>query len=849
VWRITLAGVWAKKLRFVSTMVAIVLGVGFMAGTLVLTDTVGKTFDDLFASVYKGTDAVVRPIRLVDSGFGSSPERLAGSVLDTVRSVDGVEHAEGYLQGYAQLVKANGKALGGTSSPTFGFMWSDDTRLNPFRILDGHAPMADSEIAIDRESYRSGRFALGQEVKVLSQNPVRSYTLTGVMTFGSADAPAGSSVIAFTPAEAARVFHTGGGFDSVSVVAKPGVSQEQVATNLRAEVADARTEVLTGAEITAKTQSDIKKRLKGFSFFLVGFSVVALVVGAFIIYNTFSILVAQRTREMALLRAVGAGRRQVVGSVVAEAALVGAGASVLGIGFGLLTAIGLKAAFAAFGFSLPGSGLVLEVRTVVTALVVGMAVTLVSAVLPALRASRVAPVAAMRDVAVDRSASSWRRSAAGLVVFVAAMVLLVSGLTGSGTAAATRVGLSALATIVSVIVLGPVIARNGARVLGAPIRRFRGLPGSLAQANAVRNPRRTASTSLALTIGVALIGLILVFVASFKGLITQTVDGSFKADFIINAKSFTGFSTSVAEQAAKVDGVAAVSPVRFGAMKVNGSSTYVAAFDTATVDKVLDVPLRQGRITDVVTGTIAVGADSAASHQWRIGDPIPVVFPKSGPGTLRLAATLDDQKIKSLTQGSGYVISTTTYDTGFADPVDSQVLVKAAPGADLDAVSSGLDKVVANYPTAEVQDKAGYKKSVGDQLNQFVAMIIVLLALSVMIAMFGIANTLTLSIYERRHEIGLLRAVGMSRSQTRSTIRWESVIMAVLGTLVGLAIGVGFGVAIMRALRSQGFTVLVVPFGSLLTVTVIAALFGVLAALRPSMKAARLDVLDAIATE
>jgi putative ABC transport system permease protein len=848
-WRVTLAGVWAKKLRFVSTLVAIVLGVGFMAGTLVLTDTVSKTFEDLFASVYKGTDAVVRPVRLVDSTFGASPGRLAGSVLDDVRAVSGVEHAEGYVQGYAQLVKANGKAYGGTGAPTFGFMWSDDGRLNPFRILLGRAPRATGEIAIDRESYRSGHFAIGQRVKVLSQNPVASFTLTGVMTFGSADAPAGASVIAFTPADAAAVFRTGGEFDSVSVVAQPGVTQERLAAGLRATVGNDRTEVLTGTEITKTTQNEIKKRLKGFGFVLVGFSVVALVVGAFIIYNTFSILVAQRTRELALLRAMGASRRQVVGSVVAEAAVVGLVASGVGVGFGMLTALGLRAAFAAFGFSLPGAGLVLESRTVVVAFVVGMAVTLASAVLPARRASAVAPVAALRDADVDRSASSRRRGVGGALVLFAALALLGSGLTGHGTGAAARVGFSALATIVAVVVLGPVIARTLGRLLGAPIRRFRGVPGSLAQANAVRNPRRTASTSLALTIGVAIIGLILVFVASFKGLITKTVDGSFKADYIINAKSFTGFSTAVAGAAAAVPGVGAVSPVRFGQMKVNGSASFVAAFDTATVDRVLDFPTRQGRLTDVVAGTIAVGADAAASHHWHVGDAISVVFPKTGPGTLRLAATLDDQKVKALTQGGIYVISTTTYDGGFNDPVDSQVLVKAAPGANLDTVSSGLDRVVADYPTAEVQDKAGYKRSVGDQLNQFVALIIVLLALSVMIAMFGIANTLTLSIYERRREIGLLRAVGMSRAQTRSAIRWESVIMAVLGTLVGLAIGVGYGAAIMTALRSQGFTVLVVPVGSLATVTAVAALFGVVAALRPAAKAARLDILDAIATE
>ncbi|MEP6658644.1 MAG: FtsX-like permease family protein [Acidimicrobiales bacterium] len=848
-WKVTLKGIWAKKLRFISTMVAIVLGVGFMAGTFVLTDTVAKTFDDLFASVYKGTDAVVEPKEQVNTQFGIGTDRLPAETLAKVRTASGVARAEGFVQGYAQLVKPNGKALGGQGAPTFGQGWIEDSRLNPFKVVTGHAPAGDDEIAIDKSSFDIGKYHVGDSVKVLSPSPVKSYKIVGVLRFGSADSPAGASIIAFTPPEAARVFKTSGAFDAISIVAQAGVPQEQLKVDVAKLVATDKIEVLTGTEITKKTQSDIKKQLKGFNVVLVGFSGVALFVGSFIIYNTFSILVAQRTREMALLRALGAGRGQVVRSVLGEALIVGIVASLLGIGFGLLTALGLKAGFALLGFSLPGGSLVLAARTVIVTLVVGILVTLVFALFPAIKGSRVPPVAAMRDVAIDRSGTSRVRTVIGLILFALGVVEFVTGLTSKGTSAAKAVGFSALLTLVAVIILGPVIARPMGRVLGAPIKRLRGVVGALAQANAVRNPKRTSLTALALTIGVALVGFILVFTASFKGLIAKTVDGTFKADYIVANKTFSGFSPVVADEIDKVDGVDVASPLRFGEFKANGAKTTLVAFDTATITKVLDVPMKQGKITDVVAGTIAAGDRQARNHGWKIGDPINVVFPKSGPATLTLAATVDDTKIQSITQGSTWLVSTDTYDQGFRDPVDFQLFVKLKPGANLDKVSDDITKVLKDYPTAELQDKVQYKRSVGDQLNKFVSLILLLLALSIVIAMFGIANTLMLSIYERRRELGLLRAVGMTKAQTRSTIRWESVIMAVLGTLLGLAIGVIFGVAIMRALRDQGFTVLVVPVGTLIVVTVIAAAFGVLAAIRPSIKAARLDVLEAIGSE
>jgi putative ABC transport system permease protein len=847
-WTVTIKGIWAHKLRFISTTIAIVLGVGFMSGTYIFTDTVGRSFSDLFASVYKTTDAVVRTHKLLDQqgGGGDRRARMPAAILDEVRTVPTVEHAEGFIRGYAQVIKKSNKPLGGRNAPAFGLAWIDDARLNPFHIASGRPPAADNEIAIDRASARIGAFSLGDSVKVLTQTPTSSYTIVGIMTFGTADSAAAASSVAFTPAQAARVFETGGEVDSVVIVAKPGVTQEQVAADVAKAVGSSDREVLTGKGIVAQTQSDLRKRLSVFTRFLGAFALLALFVGMFVISNTFSILVAQRTRELALLRAIGASRRQVLGSVMAEAVVIGVVASMIGLGAGVLLALGLKAVFAASGFTLPGGALIILARTIIVALLAGTVITVLSALFPAWRAGLVPPLAAIRDIAIDRSASSRMRLVAGLVLLVGTAALAVAGLQGSGHVMTE--GAAFAASIVTVTVLGPTIARPLGRALGAPIRRLRGMPGALAQQNAVRNPRRTSRTALALTIGVAVVGMVLTFVASFNGLIAKTVDGQFKADYIITNKSFSGFSPQVARNAAATPGVAAVTGVRFGDIKVFGAAEAVAAFDTATVAKLIDLPVVSGSVEAVGLGDIAISDKLAREHHVGLGDSIPVVMP-AGIFSTRIVALMDSVKLQALTQGGSALISLSTYDRGFTQHLDFQVYVKAAKGANLDAVSTGLQKSLVDYPTADVLDQAEYKRSISDQLNQFVVIVFILLALSVIIALFGVANTLLLSIHERTREIGLLRAVGMTRAQIRSAVRWESVIMAVLGVLIGLFLGVVFGVLIMRSLHDDGFTKTVVPVGSLVFITVVGIVFGVLAGIRPASKAAKLNMLQAIGTE
>jgi putative ABC transport system permease protein len=847
-WHVALKGIWARKLRFVSTALAIVLGVGFMAGTYVFTDTVGRAFDDLFASVYDGTDTVVRGTNPVDENDNSlgGRARIPANVLDHVRAVATVERAEGFVRGYAQLVKRSNKPLGGTSAPTFGISWVPDPRLNPYRVAQGRAPQADDEVAIDRASARIGEWNPGDTVKVLTQSPTATYRIVGILTFGTADSAAAVTTVAFTPARAAQIFDTGGAFNTVVAVAKPGVGERQVTADIAAVAGAADRQVLTGTEITKLTQSEFRERLKGFRIFLQAFAYLALFVGMYVITNTFAILVAQRSRELALLRALGARRFQVLRSVLIEALAVGVVASVLGLLAGLGLAVVLKAAFSAVGFALPGNGLVVLGRTVIVSIVVGIAITVLSAVLPAWRAGRLAPLAALRDVAVDRSAQSRVRLAIGVAMAVADVGLIVKGLSGNGSPL-TEGAAFALA-IVTVTVLGPTLARPFGKALGSPLSSTRPVVGALATANVIRNPRRTARTALALTIGLSVVAMVLTFVASFNGLVSRTVDGQFKADFILSNRSFTGFSPEVARRVETLPNVVAVSGVRFGSIKVDDTDTFSAAFDTASLGGLVELPVLEGRVTDIGRGSIAIGRDEATKHNWKLGDPIPVVMP-TGPTTLRLAALMDDTKLRSVTQGGAAVISLETYDDGFLERLDFQVYVKLAAGADLDTATTAIEATLVDYPTAEVLSQAEYKRSISDQLDRFVLIVFILLALSVFIALFGVANTLLLAIHERTREIGLLRAVGMTAGQVRATVRWESVIMALFGVVVGLALGTLFGFLVMRSLRDDGFTEIVIPRARLAMVAVVALVFGVLAGIRPAFKATKLDMLAAIGAE
>ena len=548
-FKIALKSTLAKKLRLISTALSVILGVAFLAGTLVFTDTIKRTFDDLFADVFAGTDSYVRSESTVDLGMGNEQRgRIPESVIDTVRGVPGVNDAQGIVQGFAQLVGTDGKAIGnpGQGAPTFGMNYVSG-RMSPWQLTEGSRPPGPGELLIDKGSADKGGFEIGDTVTVLTQTGPHELPLVGTARFGTVDSPGGASVSVFDLATAQEVLLGGASeIDAVMVQAVEGVSEEEMTARLAGEI-PAGTEALTGTQITQEAQNSIAEGLGFFNTFLLVFAAIGLVVACFTIYNTFQIIVTQRTREMALLRSLGATRRQVMWTQLLEAVFIGLFASIVGLFAGVGVAGLLKAMLSAFGIDIPAGGTVFAARTAVVALVVGTGVTIVSAVFPSRRASRVPPIAAIRDVAIDHSGRSRRALVTGAMLTVLGVGGFVAGLAGSGI---EWVGIGALATFVGVFTLGPLIARPVTRAIGAPLPAVAGITGSLARENAMRNPKRTARTGGALMVGVALVAGITVIAASVKDWTRDIFERSFTGDFVVstNTFGFGGLSPDLAEQ-------------------------------------------------------------------------------------------------------------------------------------------------------------------------------------------------------------------------------------------------------------------------------------------------------------
>src|SRR6478735_480880 len=822
----------ARKLRLLATAFAVLLGVAFMAGTLVFTQTIGATFDSALAKADQGVDAYVRTPSEIDLGYGEPGPRLDATLADTVASVDGVDQVALRINGYAQLVGPDGEPVGDVSkSPAFGTNWVAVDELNPYKLASGRAPAGDDEIVIDKASADKAGYQPGDVATVLTKGAPRQFTIAGIAKFGSADSPAGATAVLFTDATAAELLATPGQADAIAVTADPGTSQADIAAAVQAAVGG-DVEVITGATLIAENQAALGEDFSQFRTISLVFAIVAVFVGAFIINNTFSITVAQRTREMAMLRAIGASGRQVKRSVLGEAAVVGVLASGLGLIAGIGVAAGLRQLMSAFGFDMPDGPTVIAFNAMALSFAVGVVVTVGSAWLPARRAAKIAPIAALREVNVDRSAGSARRAIAGSVVTAAGVIALLAGLGGE----LALVGLGALTTFIGVSILGPVLARPVASVFGIPLR-MRGLSGELATRNALRNPKRTARTASSLMIGVALVGFITVFAASAKTSMAGSLESEFTGTHIVEAGAFdnsSGLSPDLAAELRGTSGVDVVTQARLTPAIVDGSATdSFNAFDATTVDEMFVLGDVQGDLDTLGADGIAVSAEHATEQGWTIGTKVPVTFP-SGDTSLVVEAIFSGA---TDWVGSMFVDLDALAANG-GDALDYRVYVSGDEAA--------ISHVADAYGSANVLDKDGFLALVGSELDTMLGLFYALLMLAVVIALLGIANTLALSIFERTRELGPLRAVGMGRAQVRSTIRWESIIIAVFGTTLGLAIGTFFGWAIVQAMADQGIVTLTVPVGSLTVVTVIAGVAGAVAAVLPARRAAKLDVLKAL---
>jgi putative ABC transport system permease protein len=844
VFRAAIRSLLARKVRLLLTCLSVVLGVGFMAGTFVLTDTMTRAFNDLFDTAYSSIDVLVRSENAFTAQTSSLDERepMPESVLADVRGVSGVARAEGDVVGYAQIVDpATGKVIGTFGPPTAASAWNE---LNGFTLKPGGSPPSGpDQVVIDAGTAQGHDIQVGDRVEIVFEGPPGEFDVVGVAGYGEADSLGGATWALFDLPTAQRVLGKEGELDSVSVVADQGVSGVDLQRRI-GEVLPKGVEAVTAATVTSEAQDQISTGL-GFlrTAFLV-FAFVALFVGAFIIFNTFAIIVAQRTRELALFRALGASGRQVMTSVMVEATVIGVVSSLLGVLAGIGIAILLKGALSATGLEIPSSGTVILGRTFVVSIVVGTLVTVIAALVPARRAARVAPIEALRE-AQDRPGRSLRfRLISGVVVLALGIVPLVYGLFGAPENALQLVGLGVALTFVGVAMLTPLIARPIAGAIGFPIRKT-GVPGKLGGENSMRNPRRTAATASALMIGLGLVVFVAVFGASAKASTTEVLDRTLKADFILTSPTLTGFSTAAAEDLRGIAGVETVSQVRQGEVHIKEGTSFVTGLDPTTFPVVSELGVNDGSLGELQgANTIAVFDDTAVDNGWSVGDTIEVEFPATGKVDLEVVALYSENGLIG-----DYAISLDTFDANVAQQLDLYVLVKATGGADLPAVRADIENALTPYPNVEVLDQAQFRDKYATFINQILNLVTALLLFAVIIALFGVMNTLYLSIYERTRELGLLRAVGLTRRQTRSMVRWEAAIISIMGALLGVVIGIAFGWALQQALEPKGFTELGIPGGQLAFYVVFAAVLGVVFAIFPARRAAKLNVLDAISYE
>ena len=767
--------------------------------------------------------------------------------MEQVRGVEGVDAAEGSVGGYAQLMDLDGEPLTTTGAPFLGVSWGHEDRLRPATIDRGRAPDGLGEVAIDRGTAEDYGFAVGDHTTVLlADGSQPEVEIVGIFTFGEANNLLGARLTAFDADVAGAVFGAGDEVDSIDVVAAPSVDPAALSDRIQ-DVLPEGVESVTGTQVAGEANDAVGGFMDAFRNVLLGFAAVALFVSAFFINNTFSIVVGQRTRELALLRALGASRTQITRSVVGEALVVGLVASIIGIGFGLLIAMLLQAIFEAAGFGLPAQALLLEPRTLAAAAVVGLGVTLVASLAPARQASAVAPIEGMREGVVRDRWSRTRRAGVGAALTLTGAVLIAVGLwvAAETSAMIALLGIGALGVFIGVAQLSPVVAVPVAGTLGRPIAPIFRVAGRLAHANAVRNPDRTARTSSALMIGLALVTTVFIVGHSMKQTFAASIEDSVGADYILSTEGFVGFSPTITESLDALPEIGAISGVRMGEFLFEGEQRQLVAADASVAEVLVDIDVQSGRLADLGDHSIFVHEDPAGDLGLAVGDQVTVEFAVGGPQELSVAGIYADAAYV----GNYFIdldLFTRSYPTS---KLDLLAFARLADGVDPDEGRAAIEGVLADQPQVKLDDRAGYQADQEAQFDSILIAINGLLGLALLIALLGIANTLALSVLERTREIGLLRAVGMRRRQTLEMVLAESVMVAVFGAVLGVVLGTVFGVALASAMPPSVITTVAIPVGTIALIVLIAAACGVVAGFLPARRAARLDVLRAIASE
>jgi putative ABC transport system permease protein len=856
--RIALKSALQRKGRLLLTSFAVVLGTAFLAGSFIFTDTIKKTFDELFANINEGTDAFVRSSTVIEGDFGlESRNRIPASLVDTVAGVEGVTIADPQIQATAVIFDRDDKPMI-PSAPTFGGN-SPRQEISPWVYESGKPPVGTGEVAIDKASAKkaggpSARgknpYVVGDKIKINVAAGTKEFTISGIVKFGDVDSPGGASYAIFDlettqkyllpQRDAAKEL-----VDAVVVQGDGSVSQEVLAERIQAAVGE-ETEVLTGAEITAENQSDVRQGLNFFTIFLTVFALVALFVGSFVIANVFSITQAQRLKENALMRAIGANSGQVSRALMVEAFIIGLIGSLLGFIGGLALAIGLRALLALFGIDIPTSGLTILPRTIVITLVAGLFVTIVSAVAPAIKAGRVKPIQAMREGALESNASNRSRLITGLILLVLGGTAVGVGLAGGKL---SLFGLGIPLTFVALYVLLPLFAKPLTNAIGRPVAATRGITGRMARENAGRNPKRTARTAAALLIGVALVAGVSVIAASVRSSVRAIFAEQFTGDYAVSldlgggGPTLVGFDTEFTDQIGEVEGVESAAGIARSFGVVNDKNQILTAVNPAVAGEVFDLKFVGGSLKDLTTSGIAISEDRATKDALALGDTIDITLIDGVERALTVQGIYSED-----TLAGDYTLNRDLFSDTSINTPDLVIFIKKAEGVDTKTLEAELDKRVKANGLGELQTRKKYIDESAKFISQTVNLVYGLLALSVFIAIFGIILTLSLSVLERRKELALSRAVGMTKSQVRSMIRWEAVITSLLGTVVGVVVGLALGYALVLALRDEGFTSFTIPVRSIIVMFFLAIIIGVVSAALPAYRATKTDIVGALAS-
>jgi putative ABC transport system permease protein len=840
---VALKGLAARKVRALLTAFAVVIGVSMVSGTFILTDTMQRTFDGLFAASYDKTDAVIDGKEIVKGSTSGNGVTIPASLLEQVRDLPEVEAAGGTVapeeSNIADIIGSDGRAV---AQESLGLSIDpENERFSPLAIKTGEWPHGFGQVAIDAGTAEKEHYAVGDKVTIATPGKRAQYEVTGTVSFGGVDSLGFGSVAVWDVSTAQSLLHREGRYDTISIAAKPGTPTADLVRAVKPLV-PAELEVKDAAAEADEQAADINSGMNYVRYFLLGFGGIALFVGAFVIFNTLSITVAQRTREFATLRTLGASRKQVLRSVVLEGLVIGLVAATIGLFLGFGIAKGMLALFSALGVDLPEAGTVFALRTVIVSLLLGTGITLIATVTPARRATRVPPIAAVREGSTlppGRMAAHSLK--AGLGVVAASVAAISAGVFAgglSGAAVGLLLALGVIGLFLGIALLAPRLVKPLARVVGWPARRAGGVAGEIAGANAVRNPGRTASTAAALMIGLTLVTVVAVLGSGMNKATESAVTDQVRAAYVVDGEEGVPFSAAHGDELAKVPGITASTHVRSDQALVDGEETEVTGIDPATIGRFYRFEWTEGSAREMGRDGAVVTQDYADDHHVALGDQLVVQSPAAEKRTVVVRGIYDPPVAKQML--AGVSIAQVTFDDAFPNAKNTYTFLDG----DEDALA-GLNAAAKGYGDATVHTGADYPKDATKDLSTFLAMLYVLLAFSVVVSLFGMVNTLVLSVFERTRELGMLRAIGMTRRQARRMIRHESVITALIGAALGLGLGVFLAALVTQALSDYEVP-MSIPVSSLAAFTAVAILAGIAAAILPARRASRLNVLDAL---